>query len=178
MKKKLWKILQSALLAALSLVLLCNLYVMGAKWLLHRANPTVFGWSWAVVLSGSMEPAVRLDDLIIAKAQDSYRVGDIITFESGSSLTTHRIVGTEAGGFRTKGDANNAPDAAPVPQEAILGRVVLRVPKVGLVVGYLKTPMGMTCMVLLGVLLLQWPYLTEELHRKHQQGGCDECNNN
>ncbi len=160
--KIIWRVLQSVLLVLLSVILLCNLYVIGAKALLHEENPTVFGWSWAVILSGSMEPEIRLDDLIVNKAQDGYEVGDIITVENGSSLTTHRIVGETEEGFITKGDANNTEDTSPVAQERIVGKVVFSVPKVGLVIGYLKTPLGMLCMVLLGFCLIEIPYLLEK----------------
>ncbi len=166
--KIIWRVLQSVLLVLLSVILLCNLYVIGAKALLHEENPTVFGWSWAVILSGSMEPEISLDDLIVNKAQDAYEVGDIITFENGSSLTTHRIVGKTETGFITKGDANNTEDTNPVAQERIVGKVVFSVPKVGLVIGYLKTPMGMLCMVLLGFCLIEIPYLLEK--RKNERG--------
>ncbi len=166
--KIIWRVLQSVLLVLLSVILLCNLYVIGAEALLHEENPTVFGWSWAVVLSGSMEPEISLDDLIVNKAQDGYEVGDIITFENGSSLTTHRIVGISESGYITKGDANNTEDTSPVAQERIVGKVVFSVPKVGLVIGYLKTPLGMLCMVLLGFCLIEIPYLLEK--RKNERG--------
>ncbi len=153
--KTAWKILQSALLVLLSVILLCNIYVIVTK------APTVFGWSWAVVLSGSMEPEIAVNDLIVNKAQDSYKVGDVITFENGNSLITHRIVGENAMGFITQGDANNTEDSNPVAQERILGKVVLTVPKVGIAVGYLKTPLGMLCMILMGFCLIEIPYLLE-----------------
>ncbi len=166
--KIIWRVLQSVLLVLLSVILLCNLYVIGAEALLHEENPTVFGWSWAVVLSGSMEPEISLDDLIVNKAQDAYEVGDVITFENGSSLTTHRIVGISESGYITKGDANNTEDTNPVAQERIVGKVVFSVPKVGLVIGYLKTPLGMLCMVLLGFCLIEIPYLLEK--QKNERG--------
>lgn len=166
--KILWKILQGVLLVLLAAILLCNLYVIGARAVLHEDNPTVFGFSWAVILSGSMEPEISLDDIIVNKAQDSYQVGDVITFENGSSLTTHRIVGVSEKGFITKGDANNTEDTAPVPQEQILGRVIFSVPKVGLVLGNLKTPLGMLCLVLLCFCLIEIPYLLEKGRTKRE----------
>lgn len=48
---------------------------------------------------------------------------------------------------------NNAPDAE-IPASSVIGRVVLTVPKVGAVIGFLQTPLGMLCMAAgLGLLL-------------------------
>ncbi len=157
-----WKILQSLLLVLLATILLCNLYVMAAKHFLGNNSPTVFGFSWAVVLTGSMEPEISGNDMVIAKAQEEYAVGDIIMFESGNSLITHRIVEETGNGFITKGDANNTPDSAPVTEESIVGKIVCTVPEVGMVLGYLKTPLGMTALVLIGFLLIEIPYLLEK----------------
>ncbi len=170
--KTVGRILQKTVIILLTFLLLSNLYMMSAKIILKDKSPTLFGFSWAVVLSGSMEPEISLDDLIISKEQDSYEVGDIITFESGKSFTTHRIVGKEEGGYITKGDANNTEDALPVGQENIVGKVFYTIPKIGLVLGYLKTPMGLMCMVLLGIMMIEVPYLWE--NRKNEQGkGCE-----
>jgi len=60
-------------------------------------------------------------------------------------------------GFTTKGDFNNAQDFQPVPNERILGKVVLVVPGLGQAILFLRTPAGMTAILLLGLLLLLVP---------------------
>ncbi len=159
MSKGIWKAAQLLLFSVLCLLLICNVWMLTAKNLLGQPHPTVFGWSWAVVLSGSMEPVISMDDLVIYHRQSEYHPGDIVTFQSGGSLTTHRIVGEREGAFVTKGDANNTEDSTPVAKEDIVGRVVLTIPEVGVVLGYLKTPMGLCCLVLLCALLLAMPGL-------------------
>jgi signal peptidase I len=70
------------------------------------------------VTSGSMEPAMPAHSLILVKKVDAddVRVGDIITFDppGPTGRVTHRVVARERSGsrwyFRTKGDANPAPD--------------------------------------------------------------------
>lgn len=145
---------QLVLTVALAALLACNLYLIGAQRLFGVEHPTAFGFTAAVVASGSMSPALEVDDLILIHAQDSYEPGDIITYESGSSLVTHRIVETVEEGFVTRGDANNAPDLEPVPLDHVVGKVVWQIPGVGTALGYLRTPLGLMCLVLLGALLL------------------------
>ncbi|HEY0952380.1 signal peptidase I, partial [Nocardioides sp.] len=67
------------------------------------------------------------------------RVGDVITFDPppavrDDGLVTHRIVGIEAGGFRTRGDNQAARDPWVLrPEQPTLPRVVLTLPWVGYV---------------------------------------------
>lgn len=130
--KKALKILDVIITVLLLFVIVCNLYIAIARRATGKLQPTTFGFSTAVVVSGSMEDAISVNDLIIDKAQKEYSVGDIISFESGSSVVTHRIVGEKDGGFVTKGDANNTEDRDIVKKENIIGKVVLTVPKIGL----------------------------------------------
>lgn len=68
--------------------------------------------------SGSMEPSLPVHSLIFVEEVDpqEVRVGDIITFDPPGTTprVTHRVVERERRGsrwyFRTKGDANPAPD--------------------------------------------------------------------
>lgn len=162
------RIIRGVVTAVLAMLLAGNLYLLAAEHLFGVSNPTVFGFTTAVVSSGSMEPALQVDDLILVRTQECYAEGDIITFQSGSSRVTHRIVGENEEGFVTKGDANNAADRQSVDQQEIVGKVVGRLPGVGVWIGWLRTPLGMTCLVLVGLLLVEMPYL---LRRKHWEDG-------
>ena len=92
------KIIQWAVTLLLAFLLACNLYLLAMEHFAGVTCPTVFGYSTAVILSGSMEPALSVDDLILNHAQDHYEEGDIITFRTDNSLTTHRIVAVTAEG--------------------------------------------------------------------------------
>lgn len=116
---------------------------------LKQEQPELFGYSHLAVLSGSMEPAISAGDLIIIHRQKEYDTGDIITFSEEGSYTTHRITGLENGTFRTRGDANNVEDERPVAGDRIRGRVILVIPAAGEILLFLRTPVG-----LLGILLL------------------------
>ena len=63
---------QGVFVAALALVLLANLYTLAAQRIFHNDSPAILGYRTAVVLTGSMEPAIRADDLVIVHRQETY----------------------------------------------------------------------------------------------------------
>jgi len=82
-------------------------------------SSAVLGWRFVVVTSDSMEPEIRDGALLLAKETPFSRLaeGDVIVFESGGRLNTHRIIALEYGMAITKGDAALLPDAVPVTPE-------------------------------------------------------------
>lgn len=105
----------------------------------------------------------------MTRVQTDYAPGDIVSFASGSTLVTHRIVQENPDGFVTQGDANNTADIQPVASEQIVGKVVLSIPAVGIVLGYLQTPLGLTCLVLLGFLLIELPMVAARWRRTQEE---------
>ncbi len=91
------------------------------------------GYYILAVATGSMEPVIEPGDLVLVAPLDgSPQPGTIVAYtdpQSGS-VVVHRVVDTSGGMFVARGDANEAPDP-PAPLEAILGRVALRVPRLG-----------------------------------------------
>lgn len=165
------KTLQILLTALLAVLLLANLYMLAMEHILGKSNPTLLGYSAAVIVSGSMEPALSVDDLIINHRQDGYEAGDIITFQNGSSLTTHRIVEVQEEGYVTQGDANNAPDLDVVPTQMVIGRVVCAIPYVGSALALLRTPLGMVILVFTGLCIIELPFF---LQRRREQTDGEE----
>lgn len=109
----------------------CNLYMIVQRVCYQEAYPMIFGYTTAVAVSGSMADVIEIDDLVVVHREDHYELGDIVTYQCGKSLVTHRIVGKTKEGFRTKGDANNIEDLDPVKEEKILGKVVTVIPGIG-----------------------------------------------
>lgn len=108
----------------------------------------LFGIQVFSVLSGSMEPTYHTGDLIYVKTIDPERVevGDVITFVLPSEQTaTHRVVRIDAQNqsFYTKGDANEAEDAAPVHCKNLIGTPVFSIPLLGYAASYVQSPPGM-----------------------------------
>lgn len=168
------KVLQGAVTLLLALLLACNLYLIVMEHFAGVACPTIFGYSTAVIASGSMEPALSVDDLILNHSQSSYAEGDIITFRSGDSLTTHRIVAITEEGYVTQGDANNAADLDTVSSNAIVGRVVRIIPHVGSALAFVKTPLGMMAVVFAGILIIELPFLFQRRRGQMDEEGPNE----
>ncbi len=162
------RVLRSVFRAALGILLLAGLYLAGAKVFEGQTHPTFFGFSSAVVLTGSMSPAIEPNDIIVSRKQSSYAVGDIITFDAGGSSVTHRIVSVGEDGMRTKGDANNTEDAQPIKQSRVIGKVILVIPRLGAAVGFLKTPLGILCFLGAAVLLFEAPELFRSARKKRK----------
>lgn len=153
------RILSGILTALIAGLLCCNLYLIGARAMGSEKHPGIFGYSAAVVISGSMSGSIEINDMVVFHREGQYLPGDVITYESGGALVTHRILEETEAGFITKGDANNTADREIVSAEQIVGKVVLVIPKIGKFIEYLRTPLGMTCTVLAGFALIEVPAL-------------------
>ena len=150
---KKWKnIFRTGLILFASVVLGVNLYLWNARSLMGNSLPMPFGFGTAVVLTGSMEPTIMVDDLILVREQEEYHEDDIVVYQSGSMLVVHRIVEIQPDTVITQGDANNAPDA-PIRKEMIKGTVVGCIPGAGGIARLLKSPAA-TVTLVGGALLL------------------------
>lgn len=125
--------------------------------------PHILGHQTLAVLSGSMEPKISVGSIVVVKDAEplDIEVGDVITYRlSGNTLVTHRVVeqDMERRQFITKGDANEAPDAAPVAYESVVGKVAMHFPLLGYLSIYMKTPLGITgiCVLLMVMILLNF----------------------
>lgn len=136
----------------LCLLLAGNIYLLAARLLFRNALPKVFGFAALAVASGSMQPVVNVGDLIIIREQTQYSVNDIVTYNSGRSIVTHRIIELSDGEAVVKGDANNVADGS-IPLSSIEGKVVFRIPRVGDAMLLAKSPYGIA-VVIAGVVLL------------------------
>ena len=107
-------------------------------------------WHVNAVLSGSMEPAVKVGSLVITRPvrPEEVVVGDIIVFRPvsvGENMITHRVIAIGRSSsiyFETKGDANDKPDPFTVPAQNLIGKVSFHAPHWGYFTEFLKTPIG------------------------------------
>ena len=116
---------------------------------LGYAGLMVAGYRPVAVYSGSMVPTIGVGSLAVERPvpASSVRVGDVITFTDPyvtSRLVTHRVIqilrkqdGTFA--YRTKGDANSAPDPWLIRLPGSVGRYRFDVPYVGYALVYAGT---------------------------------------
>lgn len=159
--KKLTKaILRIVPLAIISLVVGFKLYMWNARNLVGNAMPMPFGWGASVVLSGSMEPELSVNDFVLVKASSSYKTGDVVVYQDGSILVIHRIVFMDGDEVITQGDANNMADK-PVSISDIKGKAVVHIPLVGGVIRFLQTPAGFILLIIAAVAMFELPYLRQ-----------------
>lgn len=85
--------------------------------------PVIFSYHPLVVLSGSMEPTIKVGSLIYYKEKNDYNVNDIISFNIKGQTVTHRIVEVLDDNYITKGDANKSNDLNPIKKDNIKGKV-------------------------------------------------------
>lgn len=99
------------------------------------------------VVSGSMEPGIKVGSVCVVNLNASYskvKKGDIIAFKVGDGvLVTHRAVSITEDGIITKGDANNADDAAPVGKKDFVGKTLFSIPLVGYIITFIHTRHGL-----------------------------------
>ena len=153
----LWQRLALILLAS---VIGVQLYHWYSGSLRKDELPMPMGVGMSIVLSGSMEPTLQVNDLVIVHRQDSYRTGDIVVFQTGSALVVHRIVSMDGDTVVTKGDANDGADP-PIATDAIKGRVAARIPGVGAAVRFLRTPFGIGAALIAAVVMAERSFRRE-----------------
>lgn len=159
--KKIKTSVRITVIAFVGLVVGVNLYGWNAKSLMGNALPMPMGYGAAVVLTGSMEPNIMADDLIIVAEREDYAVDDVVVYQSDSILVVHRIVDITGGMVTTQGDANTAPDE-PVELTAIKGKVIATVPLLGSVARLLKTPAATVALLAAAVLMLEASFRREK----------------
>lgn len=157
-KRRLKSIGRILLLIVISLVIGIKVYTWNAQTLTGNSMPMPFGWGVSVVLSGSMEPELSVNDMVFVQEQDSYSENDVVVYQDGSSLVIHRIISIDGDTVITKGDANNTADK-PITLSAIKGKEMARIPAVGAAVRFLKTPVGSVLLIIAAIALFELPYL-------------------
>jgi len=110
------------------------------------------------VHSGSMSPKIPTGSLVIVKPQQEYKNGDIITFGSSKSSTTHRIVETAYRDnqvfYVTKGDANDGPDSQLIAKTSVIGKTIFHLPFIGFLTSFIKTKIGFILLVIIPALII------------------------
>ncbi len=161
-------------LAALAVLLLATLMV----------GPRLMGWEGVVVLTGSMEPALKVGGIAYLEPgtdPSSVKTGDIITFRSlkdPQRMISHRVIEVidDPAGlrFRTKGDNSQLPDQQLVPAENLVGTIRFDLPYLGYAANELRhreryyLAVGAPAALLIASELMN---IMRELRRLRRRGG-------
>lgn len=122
-----------------------GLLVMIASMALWAVLPAALSWHVTVVMSGSMEPALRPGDVVASRpiAGSAVRPGQVVLVDDPDHqgrLRLHRLAKvTNDGELILRGDANRADDSTPVRRNAVHGVGSLRVPFIGAPAYWLRT---------------------------------------
>ncbi len=162
MSKRVYRVWNAVTTVLVILVVVLALLLVGVR---------LVGLRPMCVLSGSMEPTYHTGSLIYVKpcAPEDVQVGDAITFVLNEDLdvVTHRVVSIDAENqhFYTKGDANDAPDGAPVYFKNLIGRPVFTIPYLGYVSHWVSNPPGMYLAIALALVLIILTFLPDALRK-------------
>ena len=163
MFKKIMNILTTFILVIL---VVSVLFFFGTR--LMGKTPSVFGNYVFRVSSESMEPTLKVGDVILVhsvKAEDIHK-GDIVTYTAQSGEMrgreiTHRVVEepvvTDGSyHYQTKGDAPNATLDPEISYSQIRGKFVIKLVVIGWFFNTISTPIGMV--VFIGLIILLFGY--------------------
>jgi len=156
-----------------NLFLAAALLLAAAVWL-----PPFFHMKAYVVASSSMEPAITAGSVVYVsqyREDESISTGDIVSFQAGDAMVTHRIVSVdrEHGMAVTKGDANRTEDLTPTPYGSLIGKEVFHLPYAGGLMTMLSGTAGKVYAVLFavcGVLLRMLGGILEKQGGKKEDG--------
>lgn len=115
-------------------------------------SPVIF-----LAVSGhSMEPTIRDGDaiIILPVGIDEIEEGDIISFEVDGLIVTHRVIGFENKGVRTKGDNLQEIDSFIIEPSQIIGKHFLTLPHLGVFVRYAGSPWAFVILLLIPVSII------------------------
>lgn len=135
------------------LLLICVLLLISSK-VQKNSYPTLFGYSYFQCISGSMEPVININDIVVVKKNTTYEVNDIVTYiqKDTGVFITHKIISIDNGEIVTKGDQNNDSDT-PIVKDDIVGKVVYISPALGKAKIVLEEPKIMIILILVIIII-------------------------
>ena len=148
--KKILKILSCVVLI---IVAIYSTIIIFQKNVWKDKVPSFMGYKNFIILTGSMEPTLNTGDIVFVKETTDIKEQDIISFKVNNSIVTHRIIETKKEEnkklYITKGDANSGIDSKLTSMEEIEGKYVFKIPLIGNVIIFLKSPLGIAILLLI-----------------------------
>jgi len=147
--------------------------------------PSVFGYSAFRVVTGSMEPEIGENDMIVVKraGASEIEVGDVISFYSADpslqgAVNTHRVTDITVDGgsryFTTKGDANVIEDKYPVGENNLIGKVVFTSSFLGILSRVVSNPLVFIPLILVPLLFILLSNMVRTVRLARQAAEEDE----
>lgn len=179
---RIMKIISSAIFVVLVLlIILIVFYIIRVNFLASNDRLGEVKINFYTILTQSMYPTIKAGDVVITYKEDNnkYNDGDVITFvseQNGGITITHRVDEVynvnDSYSYKTKGDNNNAPDNEITSGDNVLGKVVVKIPKVGYIQQFLVSKTGWIVAVILpclGIVIYDILKLFKHTARKGSQ---------
>lgn len=160
-KKTVNMIIRGVVILIASVFIGIQFYNWNARNVAGDNMPMPFGVGVSVVLSGSMEPALSVDDVLVVKSQKEYFVDDMVVFNDHGTLVVHRIISIDGDDITTKGDANDSADEA-ITAEVIKGKVIKVIPSAGKLLGAVRSPIVVILVLGAAILLMELSFKREK----------------
>lgn len=148
------------LIAILAIVVIIAMYSR-----INGNTPSFFGYSILRISSGSMEPDLKIGDVILSQnINDVYtlRVGDVITYEgsgdTSGKLVTHEVIVAPHKGengsvvLQTKGIANDVADRE-IVAEQVVSKMVVKLQFIDTMYNLFLSPWGLLIFIALILLI-------------------------
>lgn len=130
--------------------------------------PSLWGQKPLVVISGSMEPTLKVGGILYYEKIDINELdeGDILVYQTKEHIISHRIVDINENGFITKGDINNSMDNYLVSDEQVLGKGTnWSIPFIGYYADYIYSHKYLLY-ISLGVIIVD---LCNDMYKEHKK---------
>ena len=177
MKRKLRRIgstVSTLLIAVEVLIILCIVICR-----ISGNIPSVFGYQLYVIVSPSMEPEIKVGDMIISKEYGGQElaVGDVVTYmgregDMAGKVITHEIVEINGEQIITKGTANTAEDPA-IASDDILAVMVYKTVILSVVYRVISSTAGFICLVLLPLVAMIVSEIVSLMIQIKREGGAE-----
>ncbi|MBQ9486035.1 MAG: signal peptidase I [Clostridia bacterium] len=158
-----------------AILFLIAIAVFGVSVRAKRENraPTFFGYSFSIVVTNSMEPEIKVGELLVVKDADisDVKVGDYAVFTSLSEpikgeRVVHEVIAidTDENGLylTTKGINNPTQDAEPVRESNFIGKSAMHSAFLGAVFGFFTR---IESAMLIAVLIILIPFIVKQVKK-------------
>ena len=153
-------VIKGIIATVLILVIIVNLTLIVKAELNKNEIADFFGYTPFIVASGSMEPVLKVQDVIVTQKVDEnqLKIGDIIAYYDAEDniVITHRIAGIVQDGtqkvYQMKGDNNVSIDTTIVTKDNIQGKYAFTIPFIGKIATFVGTPLGL--LITIGIIIL------------------------
>lgn len=162
---KTFQVFLDILVFIITVLIFFSLYNFISLKVLHKEYTNILGFNVFEIVSGSMEPTLNVKDLILVQKTSNIKENDIITYMDNKDFITHRVIKIENNILTTKGDSNNSTDVR-IDKSKVIGKVILIIPKGGLIREVFTTPKVVISIVVTLVLIsLSISYIPKDKRR-------------